>query len=284
MKKRMLSFFACFIFPIAICAQTEADSITLVNANWEITTLSKGVVCRKAEIPSLYNVPQHITILEIDPKYHSFDIHIHHPKAETSTEATKAGAIAAINGSYFNVRQGTSVCYLQKDKAVTDTTTASEFGLRVTGAVYIKKGKIKLIPWNKSTEQTHKARKETILASGPLMLLDGNTYDWSSCGKGFIDTKHPRSAVGISKDGKIWLIAVDGRFPGKAEGISIPELAHMIRVLGGKEALNLDGGGSTTLWSGYAPENGILNKPCDNKQYDNQGERKVANSLIVVKR
>ena len=38
------------------------------------------------------------------------------------------------------------------------------------------------------------------------------------------------------------------RFPEQAGGVNIPELAHLIRVLGGEDALNLDGGGSTTLW------------------------------------
>ncbi|MBR0560796.1 phosphodiester glycosidase family protein, partial [Neokomagataea sp. TBRC 2177] len=84
-------------------------------------------------------------------------------------------------------------------------------------------------------------------------------------------TRHPRSAVCQLKDGKVLLVTVDGRFKGKAEGIRIAELAHLLRILGGKNALNLDGGGSTTLWSASAPDNGVLNKPCDNRQYDNQG-------------
>ncbi|WP_294558383.1 phosphodiester glycosidase family protein, partial [uncultured Bacteroides sp.] len=52
-------------------------------------------------------------------------------------------------------------------------------------------------------------------------------------------------------------------------------------VLGGKDALNLDGGGSTALWLSGAPEEGIVNFPCDNRNYDHQGERKVANFLYV---
>ena len=82
-------------------------------------------------------------------------------------------------------------------------------------------------------------------------------------------------------DGTVFLIAVAGRFEGKAEGINIPEFTHLLRVLGAKKALNLDGGGSTTLWSASAPDNGIVNKLTDNKLYDNKGERKVANSLCV---
>ena len=66
-----------------------------------------------------------------------------------------------------------------------------------------------------------------------------------------------------------------------AEGEVTPELAHLLHVLGGKDALNLDGGGSTALWLSGAPEEGIVNFPCDNRNYDHQGERKVANFLYV---
>uniref|UniRef100_UPI00359F139B phosphodiester glycosidase family protein n=1 Tax=Prevotella heparinolytica TaxID=28113 RepID=UPI00359F139B len=66
-----------------------------------------------------------------------------------------------------------------------------------------------------------------------------------------------------------------GRRKGKAEGISIPELTHMVRVLGGKDALNLDGGGSSTLWSSSLPDEGIANT------LSGKAERKVANSLCV---
>ena len=96
-----------------------------------------------------------------------------------------------------------------------------------------------------------------MLASGPLMLKDGEYYDWSQCNANFIETKHPRSAICLT------------------------ELAHLLHVLGGKDALNLDGGGSTVLWLSGAPEEGIVNFPCDNRNYDHQGERKVANFLYV---
>ena len=118
---------------------------------------------------------------------------------------------------------------------------------------------MKLIPWNKQIEKNYKGKAGTILASGPLMLKDGQVCDWNSCEPNFIRTKHPRSAVATTKDGKILLITVDGRFPEQAGGVNIPELAHLIRVLGGEDALNLDGGGSTTLWLSGASDNGVVN-------------------------
>jgi len=113
------------------------------------------------------------------------------------------------------------------------------------------------------------------------MLNDSKVCDFSKCNKKFIETKHPRSAICITNDNKLILITIDGRFPNQAEGINIPELAHLLKVLGGKYALNLDGGGSATIWAKDAPENGVLNTPYDNKKFDHYGERKVANLIIV---
>lgn len=77
------------------------------------------------------------------------------------------------------------------------------------------------------------------------------------------------------------LLTVDGRAAGNAAGMSIPELAYLVKLLGGEDAINLDGGGSTTLWLKGAPENGVLNYPCDNKQFDHKGERSVSNIFYV---
>lgn len=275
----ILLLISCNVF--VVWAQAAADSLALVTANWNVTPMGKGILYREAEFTSLYGVPQHIAILEIKPEQHRFDILIHSPKEETSVVARRSGAVAAINGSYFNVRQGTSICYLRKDGVVVDTTANGMLSTVSNGALQISKGRLDIIPWSKQNEKTCDLEEGSILSSGPLMLMNGKDCDLSACNRQFVNTKHPRSAVALMKDGSIFLIAIAGRFIGKAEGINIPEMTHLVRVLGASKALNLDGGGSTTLWSASAPENGVVNKLCDNKLYDNKGERKVANSLCV---
>ena len=284
LRKQTFLVFLFLSIVIPLHAQTMADSLAITSAKWITTTMKKGIICREAEIPFLYGVPQHITLLEITPHKHKFDVLIHSPKQITSTAARQSGAVAAINGSYFNVKEGTSVCYLRKDGVVVDTTKNGTLSTVTTGAVEIHKGKLTLMSWNKAHEKTCKLKEGTILASGPLMLLDGKKQDLSACNQNFVVTKHPRSAVVVTRDKKVLLIVVDGRFKGKAEGVNIPELTHLIKVLGGRDAINLDGGGSSTLWCVLASANGVLNKPCDNKTYDNLGEREVANSLCVYEK
>lgn len=273
---------------LAVCSlgivkgQTVSDSLAVVSAQWKIESPRKGIIHKYVSIPQLYQVPQSISLIEIDPGAGlKVGVTVSDKMRETSKMASEQGAIAAINGSYFDMKRGNSVCFLKVDRQVVDTTTLGEFARRVTGAVSIRKGKMKIISWNRQIEKQYKGKKGIVLASGPLMLKDGRYCDWSLCEKDFIRTKHPRSAVALTKDGKILFITVDGRFPKHAGGVSIPELAHLIRILGGKDAINLDGGGSTTLWLSGAPDNGIVNYPCDNKRFDHRGERTVPNILYI---
>ncbi len=281
--KRYFTFFILLVFLVGVGgAQTKVDSIAIVTAPWQVVETQKGIVHKQVVIPSLYQGVQSINIIEIDPATQKkVGVAVNEKMDKISYSAPNYRAIAAINGSYFNMKEGNSICFLKMDEQLVDTTALSEFKTRVTGAVYIKKGKLKLIPWNRDVEKTYKGKKGMILASGPLMLKGGTYYDWSMCGSEFIQTKHPRSAVCITQKGKILFVTVDGRSKGLADGINIPELAHLLKVLGGKDAINLDGGGSTTLWLSGVSENGIVNYPCDNKRYDHKGERRVANFLYV---
>lgn len=235
-------------------------------------------------IPSLYKGPQHINLIEIPSgrKLH-FGVGVSEKMTPISRIAREHQALAAINGSFYDMGKGNSVCYLQLGKQVVDTTMTAEFRLRVTGAVYTHKKKLRILPWNREIKKKYRPKKGSVLASGPLLLEDGETCSWTMCDSSFIATKHPRSAVFTTKDKKTVLITVDGRAAGKATGVSIPELAHLIRVLGGDDALNLDGGGSTTLWMEQAPDNGVLNCPSDNRKFDHQGERSIPNIIYVHK-
>ena len=97
---------------------------------------------------------------------------------------------------------------------------------------------------------------------------------------GGMKNRHPRSAVGISRNGRyLILMTIDGRQPGYSEGASTGETAEWIRKLGAYNALNLDGGGSTALvfeWPDSSPA--LLNRPCGPPV---GVERRVANHLGV---
>jgi hypothetical protein len=94
-------------------------------------------------------------------------------------------------------------------------------------------------------------RVETAVGGGPVLVQDGgiritNEEEKMFTGKA-INDKHPRTAMGYTKDGRLIVMVIQGRFPGIAEGATLEQEARMLKDLGCAEALNLDGGGSSCM-------------------------------------
>ena len=281
MKKVLLSF-ALILWALTAVGANKRDSLLIIKADWKVTTTPEGLTHKQAQIKGLFNSVQSINLIEI-PRSAKMKVGIAGDEGmkRTSQQATEKGALAAINGTYYNMVTGNSVCFYKINDQVLDTTTNGEFKSRVNGAIREVKGNIEIIGWNKEIEANYKKNKGTVLASGPIMVDNGRISDWSNCSKSFIETRHPRSAIFTKKNGTIVFLTVDGRSEGNAAGMSIPELAYLAKILGAEDAINLDGGGSTTLWLKGAPENGVLNYPSDNKLFDHKGERSVSNIFYV---
>ncbi len=112
---------------------------------------------------------------------------------------------------------------------------------------------------------------EDAVGGNIMVLTDGVTTNDQG---DFCTTRHPRTVVGLSSDGtKLYLVVADGRNPGTSIGMTCAELGDLMSYLGAQDALNLDGGGSTTMWRQGA---GVVNQPSDA-----DGERNVVNHLAV---
>lgn len=97
------------------------------------------------------------------------------------------------------------------------------------------------------------------IEAGPTILLNGQsaiTVDEEVFFDTTIPDIHPRTAAGIDKDGNLLLMVVDGR-QRKSRGVSLAELAGLMKAIGAVKAVNLDGGGSSTL----VVKNELLNLP-----------------------
>jgi Phosphodiester glycosidase len=124
-----------------------------------------------------------------------------------------------------------------------------------------------------------KARVSWHLRGRPEVAISGNKVLLLHGVRRVVDDleMHPRTAIGIDRDtGRILMLVVDGRQT-FSRGYTMLELADLMQALGADDALNLDGGGSSTLL-GLRPEGviDVLNSPSDGF------ERKVANALEVT--
>ncbi len=118
---------------------------------------------------------------------------------------------------------------------------------------------------------------EDITNGVPQLLKDGKidiTWEQEKATKSFVETRHPRTAVAKLKDGKFLMITVDGRTESSG-GIGLQDLAEYLLSLGATDAMNLDGGGSTTMFL----DGKVVNHPSDK-----EGERKVSDAILVTPR
>ena len=115
---------------------------------------------------------------------------------------------------------------------------------------------------------------DSVIGGGPCLVRGGEVdVDGQQEGFGpdFFDAKHPRTAIGRTADNDIWLVAVDGRQE-TGDGMTLQELARVMIRLGCVDAMNLDGGGSTTM----DVLGVVVNRPSDGR------ERPVADGVVVM--
>lgn len=119
-----------------------------------------------------------------------------------------------------------------------------------------------------------------LIGGGPRLLIDGSKpatfVNFEGFSSDFVNTRHPRTAVGFNQDSTVvYFVVVDGRQASLSVGMSLDELADLMLSMGAYNAVNLDGGGSSTM----VIHNQVVNSPSDPG-----GERSVANALFAVRK
>ena len=183
-----------------------------------------------------------------------------------SSFAGLVGAEAAINGDFFSyATYGTSGLSVGAGEPWADTADGNGYGFVVFGN---DRAEIKLPGTSIAAADAWMQQ----LVSGRRRLVDEGV-PMESDGSELCDDRHPRTAAGMSRDGRtLYLAVVDGRTT-VSVGMTCPELGTLMAELGAWSAINLDGGGSTTMWVGGE---GVVNSPSDGAQ------RVVANHLGIM--
>ena len=286
----------------------DADSLAFRNANWTITELGKGAQAMYAQVPMFFSSQSICAVKYPASEYKTEILHRPGKKAGKPSEIGKeVGAKMAVNACFFHVKQLIPSVYFRVGKNVYGVTDPTET-YRVDGVVGFKDkdGKEMCIEYSSDTQYEEVTKDwHTALASGPMLVKDGEIVvpmlmgddadgdnieamnaeqkngskirtHYSSAQ--FYDRRHPRAAVGTDNEGNIYYVVIDGRFKGKGDGASIYETAYICHMLGMTNAINLDGGGSSAIWSEVT---GTFNHPYDNKKWDNEGERVVPNLIVA---
>ena len=128
------------------------------------------------------------------------------------------------------------------------------------------------------------ARGTGVVNGGPRLVRRG-AIDVTAYAEGFVYPenpefyyrfgvrRNPRTLAGVAPSGNLLLVAVDGRRPEYSVGASFVESARIMKALGAEEAVNLDGGGSTTVTIGPA----LVNRPSDAT-----GERPIGDAITIL--
>lgn len=172
--------------------------------------------------------------------------------AKTSVTAAKNNAILAVNGDYYGANSSGYVIrngVVYRDSVREDASNGDL-------AIY-KDGSFKIIYENQiSADQLVQDGVVNLLAFGPSLVENGEISVDTNTEVGQAMASNPRTAIGIIDENHYIIVVSDGR-TSESKGLSLYQMAEVMKSYGVKTAYNLDGGGSSTLYF-----NGqVINKP-----------------------
>ena len=282
---RRIVFVTVFI-ALALSINAQSDSLSFVNGPWKADTLD-GMVLRQCRFDGqqLFASNQQILVLEI-PDTAGFTLAFAHESRRTKTSemAQKHGAVAAVNGSFFDMDQHFPVCFLRIDSVNLGENTPGKDTVNRKyyqyGTLCLRGDSVLILKTDSSRHWEEALPYPDIMTAGPLLIWH-DTLQPMRDDRTFVTNRHNRTAVGIREDGTVLLLVADGRHK-LAEGLSLTELQQILRWLGCRDALNLDGGGSTTMFLNIGDYQGVVNCPSDNGRFDHEGERGVSNAVLII--
>lgn len=275
--KNITAFLLPLLFPLLVFSQSsrEKDSLAFVQQQWQTKKIAKGIIWKSASTSTFFNSNQIINILEIDLKKNQKKLSLQalsKSRELTSKLAKEANAIVAINGGFFDMKNGGAVDFIKVNHKIVNPTRSKSVRANAYFAFDKKSTKI-------TSDSLSIGHYPNIMLAGPMLLTEKERSTLAK--NAFNDNRHPRTAVGM-KGNKLILITVDGR-RSQSQGMNLHELANVLKWHGCDNAMNLDGGGSTAMYIHDQPYNGIVSYPSDNSQFDHAGERKVSNIIYLTK-
>lgn len=293
----------CIAYPCHAATALDTHAVTQIKtARWQTKQYAPGFKHTQCHFDHLFGRPQFVSVLTIAADSSAVRVELTAAdvwgiKRNTIPVIAKAaGAVAAINGGIAPARRYPQVGYgMQKFKGkvwpfVNDMAFHPAAKMAGRNAIARDaKGQWHLIARGINSDLLHWPEDfpemVDVMAGASMLVRKGQPQLQAQEMKQNSPRKiHPRTAMGITTDGSVLMVTVDGRHPGKAIGMTLSELATLMFALGAEIAIEFDGGGSTTMWIQQSQDHGVVNYPCDNKRFDHQGLRKLRLAILVMPR
>jgi len=187
----------------------------------------------------------------------------------TSNIASSVDATVAVNGDYYGARNNG---YVIRNGELLRSTKAGD---DQEDLVLWEDGTMSIITESNYTAQELLDKGALqVLSFGPGLVIDSNISVTANDEVGQAMTSNPRTAIGYIGDNHYVLVVADGR-TSESEGLTLLELAEFMHGLSVQQAYNLDGGGSSTMYS----DGKVVNNPTTNGSVITQ--RSVSDILYV---
>ena len=296
----ILIIFAMLMFGVEAEAASRKDK-TPENGKqgWSVKKLDGDKLVWYSFRGEKFGAQQFVNVLSLDLscKDYELDFVVLDKGDSLSSVAIKQDAVVAINGTYE-----WDASFVKADGKVFSEITLPSDHLRYwkhEGAVAYDGKRVEIGYGDKSSYLKNKM--PDIFSSSP-MLID----NYKPVGATFIGdisnidirklpsedyrrhqgVRHPRTVVALTRSNRVLLITIDGRSKNSA-GMSAKEVTEFLcEYFNPRYALNMDGGGSTTMYIKGSGESltDVINYPTDNKRYDHYGQRRVSTHILVKRK
>ncbi|MBO5984685.1 MAG: phosphodiester glycosidase family protein [Rikenellaceae bacterium] len=238
-----------------------------------------------------------VLALDLNCKDYELDFVVLDKGDSLSSVALRHDAVAGINATYE-----WDASFVKADGEIFSEITLSEEHLRFwkhEGAIAYDGRKIDIGYGDKASYL--KSRMPNIFSASPMLIDNykpvgatfvGDITDVELTKLEYEDyrrhqgVRHPRTAVALTRSNRLLLITIDGRSTNSA-GMSAKEVTEfLVEYFNPRLALNMDGGGSTTMYIKGSGESStdVVNYPTDNSRYDHYGQRRVSTHILIKRK
>ena len=269
----------------AIKIVVDFDRSKIAAFDWTTHTVKPGVVYKKGELSLFGTAQRSIYILDVTlDASNTLGIGFSMDNATPVAMCKSYDAVAGINAGYFPMSGATAL----KDPYVRINGITVQDGHPVTSAMFtnsaliIHKNVAKVRKFTEFVTNLNQiaaaipvSEAENMIVCGPILISNDKIED-QNMSNSHNTSKTARTGLGVTADGKrVFMVVVDSG--GGFTGVTTPELAKILQALGAVDAMNFDGGGSSTMFVKEQGDNGRVNFP-----YGGTTQRKVR-SVIYVK-